>query len=197
MLTSDFVKEEAAASDVMSASGSGLRLDDLLLLAKTGQDNIDKKHSIASHHHHHHHHQQTQHNHQRIGDVKLSVETMRILSSLNVEKLSLPQRFELLYNDASMLKAAAVQGALHNTKLRFLAWMIFLECVPMERAKWRNAIEQNRRVYERVKHELCCDPHHSTKIDQNNQQNNDDDNEESHSSQTKADHPLSQSKTVN
>jgi hypothetical protein len=194
MLMSELVKEDKEEADAMSTSGTGsIRLDDLLM-GQTGRvADIDigignklSRHSIAQQQQQQQHHNQQQ----RIGDVKLSAETIRILSSLSVNTLSLPQRFDLLYNDASMLKAAAVQGALHKTNLRFLAWMIFLECVPMERARWCDAIAQNRRVYERVKRQLCCDPQ---RVECNGLDNNDN---KSSSGTTRADHPLSQSKTV-
>ncbi len=90
---------------------------------------------------------------------RLTAETLRIFSSINIENLSFSSKFDLLFNDLSMLKATAVQGLLGDTNLRFLAWMIFLECVPMEKHLWLDVIGQNRLDYEATRKELACDPH--------------------------------------
>ncbi len=89
---------------------------------------------------------------------RLTAETLRIFSSINIENLSFTSKFDLLFNDLSMLKATAVQGLLGDTNFRFLSWMIFLECVPMEKNSWLDVIGQNRLDYERIKKELACDP---------------------------------------
>lgn len=86
-------------------------------------------------------------------------------------------KFDLLFNDLSMLKATAVQGLLGDTNFRFLAWMIFLECIPMEKISWLDSINGNRSHFEKIKKELSCDPRSL--------------NEDI------KDHPLSQEKSVN
>lgn len=106
----------------------------------------------------------------------LTAETLKILSSISIENLSLNSQFDLLFNDLSMLKASAVQGLLGITNFRFLAWMIFLECLPIDKSKWIETINQNRKKYEDIRNELCCDPR---KMCLNN----------------KDDHPLSQNKS--
>ena len=64
----------------------------------------------------------------------------------------------------SMLRATAVQGLLGDTNFRFLAWMIFLECVPMDKQWWCVAIEENRHDYDRIKCGLSCDPQKKANI---------------------------------
>ena len=89
----------------------------------------------------------------------LTAETLRILSKLKIENLSFNSQFDLLFNDLSMLKASAVQGLLKITNFRFLAWMIFLECIPMAKEKWVESIHKNREFYEQIRGDICCDPH--------------------------------------
>ena len=67
--------------------------------------------------------------------------------------------FNHLFYDLSVLKIAAVQGQLESTNLRFLAWMIFLECLPPDKSKWQEIISNHRNVYEEIKEKACCDPH--------------------------------------
>ncbi len=67
--------------------------------------------------------------------------------------------FEMLFGNLSSLKSAAIHGQLENTNMRFLAWMIFLECIPINRVEWIDAINRNRLDYERIKNEICLDPH--------------------------------------
>ena len=133
--------------------------------------------------------------------TNLTAETLRVFSSINVETLGtsplliliklkfsaknfglgFDSRFDLLFNDISMLKATAVQGLLGNTNFRFLAWKIFLECIPMDRNLWIASVKQNRLDYEKVKEEFSCDPRKAKK------NSNSSDN---------IDHPLSQDETV-
>lgn len=108
-------------------------------------------------------------------NVKLTSDTVKVLSKVNIDELSFKSKFELLFNDISMLKASAVQGILAKTNFRFLAWMIFLDCLPMEKSKWTEGLNQHRKTYEKIKLEICCDPHN---LMQNNELN--------------IDHPLSQ-----
>ena len=93
-------------------------------------------------------------------------------------------KVDLLFNDLSMLKATAVQGLLGNTNFRFLAWMIFLECIPMDKNLWLEAINENRSDYEKIKDNLSCNPHKS--VDQTDSSDN----------QGFIDHPLSQDENV-
>lgn len=86
----------------------------------------------------------------------------------------------MLFNDLSMLKATAVQGLLGDTNFRFLAWMIFLECIPMEKVSWLESINENRLRFEKIKNDLSCDPHASIE-----------------DTSGILDHPLSQEKRVN
>ena len=109
----------------------------------------------------------------------LSAESLKIFSAMNIENLAFNSKFDLLFNDLSMLKATAVQGLLGNTNFRFLSWMIFLECIPMEKSSWANSIQTNRTFYSQIKHDLECDPHCSGAV-----------------LDEKFDHPLSQHKTV-
>ena len=73
-------------------------------------------------------------------------------------EMSLSSQFDLLFNDISMLRASAVSGNLGSTSFRFLAWMIFLECIPMDKNKWIASINKNRKIYERIKQEFHCNP---------------------------------------
>ena len=126
----------------------------------------------------------------------LSAETLRILSKLNIENLSFNSQFDLLFNDLSMLKASAVQGLLKLTNFRFLAWMVFLECIPMEKEKWKDSINKNRKFYEQIREDICCDPHKAkttTATDQNG--NSSKQNEKSFLEDYSDDHPLSQEKS--
>ncbi len=86
---------------------------------------------------------------------RLSADTIRVLSDIEINKLS----FDLLFNDISTLKASAVLGLLGKTNFRCLAWMIFLECIPTDKTKWIDSINHNRNVFEKIKKEICCDPH--------------------------------------
>ena len=86
---------------------------------------------------------------------RLTSDTIRVLSDIEINKLS----FDLLFNDISTLKASAVLGLLGKTSFRCLAWMIFLECIPTDKTKWIDSINHNRNVFERIKKEICCDPH--------------------------------------
>ncbi|RNA28356.1 TBC1 domain family member 5-like isoform X2 [Brachionus plicatilis] len=108
-------------------------------------------------------------------NVKLTSDTFKVLSKVNIDELSFKSKFELLFNDISMLKASAVQGILAKTNFRFLAWMIFLDCLPMDKSKWTESLNQHRQTYDKIKKEICCDPH---KKNQTNELN--------------FDHPLSQ-----
>lgn len=92
-------------------------------------------------------------------NIKLTSDTFKVLSKVNIDELSFKSKFELLFNDISMLKASAVQGILAKTNFRFLAWMIFLDCLPMEKSKWIECLSQQRASYEKIKLEICCDPH--------------------------------------
>jgi hypothetical protein len=95
---------------------------------------------------------------------RLSSETIRVLSDIEINKLS----FDLLFNDISTLKASAVLGLLGKTSFRCLAWMIFLECIPTDKTKWIDSINHNRNVFEKIKREICCDPHDNNyKMDDN------------------------------
>lgn len=105
----------------------------------------------------------------------LTAETLRVLSRIDVDSLPVDQQFELLFNDLSMLKASAVQGSLASTNFRCIAWMIFLECLPIEKSEWLQIISANRAAYAQIKTELLCDPHRT---------------------QDPSDHPLSQSQQV-
>lgn len=89
----------------------------------------------------------------------LTAETLRIFSSIDLDNLDFNSKFNLLFNDLSMMKATAVQGLLGNTNFRFLAWMIFLECIPMEKIEWIESVKQNRLHYENIRKEFSCDPH--------------------------------------
>lgn len=109
--------------------------------------------------------------------TQLTAETIRILSEINVDNLSFESKLDLLFNDLGMLKASAVQGCLADTNLRCLAWMIFLECIPIDKSKWVESIKLNRFKYEKLKNDYYCDPR--------NQQN-----------ACQSDHPLSQSGEV-
>ena len=109
----------------------------------------------------------------------LSAESLKIFSKINIDNLAFNSKFDLLFNDLSMLKATAVQGLLGNTNFRFLSWMIFLECIPMEKSSWTNSIQKNRTFYNQIKSDLACDPHCSSAV-----------------LDEKFDHPLSQHKTV-
>lgn len=96
------------------------------------------------------------------GTQTLTAETLRILSKININDLSLNSKFDLLFNDLGMLKASAVQGYLSETNFRFLAWMIFLECIPMEKNRWIAALNHNREVYRIIREDFTCDPHKSS-----------------------------------
>lgn len=135
-------------------------------------------------------------------NTDLTAETLKVFSSINIETLGICRRFfcfeslleliqkrlmiedfnsrfDLLFNDMSMLKATAVQGLLGDTNnFRFLAWMIFLECIPMDRNTWMASVDQNRAEYETIKESFSCNPRQASK--------------ESHD----FDHPLSQDETV-
>jgi hypothetical protein len=115
-------------------------------------------------------------------NLSLTAETLKIFSSVNIENLEFNSKFDLLFNDLSMLKATAVQGLLGNTNFRFLAWMIFLECIPMEKTFWISSIQNNRLSYEKIKIDLTCEPRKQKNLSA-------DPNE--------IDHPLSQQNTVN
>jgi hypothetical protein len=119
---------------------------------------------------------------------QLTAETLRILSKINIENLSLTSQFDFLFNDVTMLKASAVQGLLKFTNFRFLAWMIFLECIPMEKEKWIESIKANRDFFARIREEICCDPHNAKpyKVNETNDSFLDDPSN---------DHPLSQEKS--
>ena len=93
----------------------------------------------------------------------LTAETFSVLSRANIDKLSFNDKFELLFNDLSMLRASAIRGQLSNTNMRCLAWMIFLGCLPMRRSEWLKELTHKRHVYERIKEEICCDPHAAPK----------------------------------
>lgn len=75
-----------------------------------------------------------------------------------MENLGFNSKVDLLFNDLGMLKASAVQGCLADTNLRFLAWMIFLECIPIDKSKWIETVKLNRDKYSKLKSELYCDP---------------------------------------
>lgn len=101
-------------------------------------------------------------------NVKLTSDTFKVLSKVNIDELSFKSKFELLFNDISMLKASAVQGTLAKTNFRFLAWMIFLDCLPMEKSKWIESLNQQRASYEKIKLEICCDPHQNMQTNELN-----------------------------
>ena len=107
--------------------------------------------------------------------MSLTAETLRVLSTVDVESLTTDRQFELLFNDISMLKASAVQGSLATTNFRSLAWMIFLECLPMDKSEWLRVATDNRVAYDQMKAKLLCDPRRI---------------------QDPSDHPLSQSNQV-
>jgi hypothetical protein len=119
---------------------------------------------------------------------QLTAETLRILSKINLENLSFNSQFDLLFNDLSMLKASAVQGLLKLTNFRFLAWMIFLECLPMEKDKWVESISKNREFFATIREEICCDPHKSKSYTKN-------ETNDSFLDDLSNDHPLSQEKS--
>lgn len=107
----------------------------------------------------------------------LSAETLKILCSVNMENLDFKSRFELLFNDITMLKSSAVQGLLAKSNFRFLAWMIFLECIPFDKTRWIETVNSNRKLFENIRDDVCCDPRSS-----------------SHKISVESDHPLSQNK---
>ena len=109
--------------------------------------------------------------------VSLTAETLKVFSSINIENLNFNSKLDLLFNDLGMLKASAVQGCLEGTSLRSLAWMIFLECIPLEKSNWIATVKSNRAVYDKLKKELSCDPR-------------------AQSNEERLDHPLSQNKEV-
>jgi hypothetical protein len=113
---------------------------------------------------------------------KLTAETLKILSAINIDNLDFKRRFDLLFSDITMLKASAVQGMLANSYFRFMAWMIFLECVPFDKSKWLVCVNRNRKMYENIRDDVCCDPRDSNAslLQQQHQQ--------------AFDHPLSQNK---
>ncbi len=76
-----------------------------------------------------------------------------------------------------MLKASAVQGCLDGTNLRSLAWMIFLECIPLDKSNWCSSVQSNRIKYDNLKGKTFCDPRVQT-------------------NQDILDHPLAQNKEV-
>jgi TBC1 domain family protein 5 len=119
----------------------------------------------------------------------LTAETLRILSKINIENLSSNSKFDLLFNDVSMLKASAVQGLLKTTNFRFLAWMIFLECIPMSKDKWAESIKKNRDFFNTIREEICCDPHVVTATSSNANADT------SFLDDLSSDHPLSQEKS--
>ena len=125
----------------------------------------------------------------------LTAETFSILSRANIDSLSFNDKFELLFNDLSMLRASAIRGQLSNTNMRCLAWMIFLGCLPMRRSEWLKELQHKRHVYDRIKEEICCDPHAAPKKkvgddNQDQQEVNEKDNAQP------SDHPLSQTDQV-
>ena len=122
----------------------------------------------------------------------LTPETFSILSRANIESLSFNDKFELLFNDLSMLRASAIRGQLSNTNMRCLAWMIFLGCLPMKRSEWLKELSHKRHVYDRIKEEICCDPHAAPK------RKSSDAGQEviQEQEQSTADHPLSQTDQV-
>jgi hypothetical protein len=118
--------------------------------------------------------------------VPLTAETLKILSEINIDNLNFNSKVDLLFNDLGMLKASAVQGCLDGTNLRFLAWMIFLECIPIDKQFWIEKIQDNRARYEKIKNNLYSDP-----------RNNINNNSSSSSSSLLVDHPFSQDEQSN
>lgn len=111
---------------------------------------------------------------QTTNEEKLNAESLKILCSVNISSLDFKNSFELLFNDMAMLKSSAVQGLLSKSNLRVISWMIFLECIPFDKSKWTESLLSNRRMYENIRSDVCCDPRKQ--------------------SDTTIDHPLSQQK---
>lgn len=101
----------------------------------------------------------------RAARTKISAETLRVLSSANLNDLDFKSRFELLFNDLAMLKSSAVQDILSKSCLRIIAWMVFLECLPFDKSKWCERISSNRKEYEALKIEIFRDPRQSQFVD--------------------------------
>ena len=98
----------------------------------------------------------------------LSAETFQILSAVIIETIPFDIQFELLFNDLSMLRAAAIKGLLGQTRLRCLGWMIFLGYLPMDKTLWQQELFHKRAIYEKIRREMCCDPHQAPKYGQRN-----------------------------
>lgn len=128
----------------------------------------------------------------------LTAETLKILSSTNVDNLTLKSRFELLFNDLSMLQSCAVQGLLAKTSFRFLAWMIFLECIPFEKSEWLQCFKTNRTTFENIRSDVLCDPRNGCagNVSSNGQINHDNQQMDASRLDTSVndDHPLSHEK---
>lgn len=93
--------------------------------------------------------------------TKISAETLRVLSSANLNNLDFNTRFELIFNDLAMLKSSAVQGILGKNYLRALAWMVFLDCLPFDKSTWTESISTSRREFESVREQVFRDPRSS------------------------------------
>ena len=88
----------------------------------------------------------------------LSAESLKILCSVNMKDLDFKSRFELLFNDISMLKYSAVHGLLKDSYLRVISWMIFLECIPFEKSEWIEKINLNRFLFEKYVTNIYIEP---------------------------------------
>lgn len=81
---------------------------------------------------------------------------------ISSKESKLDNLFNVLFSDLNGLKMAASLGQLENTNLRTMAWMVLMECLPIDTDKWPATIDQNRAVYTQLKKEICCDPHQSS-----------------------------------
>lgn len=93
--------------------------------------------------------------------TKISAETLRVLSSANLNNLDFNTRFELIFNDLAMLKSSAVQGILGKNYLRAVAWMVFLDCLPFDKSTWTESISRSRGEFESLRELVFRDPRSS------------------------------------
>lgn len=63
------------------------------------------------------------------------------------------------YGYLEMLQVEGLAGQLDGSKMRSVAWMLFLDVVPKEQSEWAAALAKSRANYDATLKELITDPH--------------------------------------
>lgn len=99
------------------------------------------------------------------------------------EKIFFRSQFQRLFNqfDYESIREDILNRQLIQSNFTTVFWRIFLHCLPRDSNHWDDALDTNRRNYEKLRQQYTIDPH----------QLNDDDHDAIH-----VNHPLSREEDV-